>query len=168
MIIRQVCKALLIVTLGCFISGIATASTTGYGPGDPQSGLVLALGLLAIIVVFACMIMLVAWAQQRRVEKMKERRDVSGLIAALHSPSLSAKAASALVEIGDDSVRESLESALFDEHEDVRRASARALGILGDERAIEPLTRALGDKYAGVRDCARFALDKIKEKSRSS
>ena len=166
MFIRRIIMVMFIAALGCYLSGIALASTTGYEPGNPQSGLILALILVLVIIIFASAVAIMIRIGDRRVKKMKENHDVSGLITALHSPSLSIKAAAALAEIGDDSVMELLENALSDEHEAVRRASARALGKIGNERAIGPLTRALDDSYASVRDCARLALEKIKEKNK--
>lgn len=69
------------------------------------------------------------------IEKMKERKDVSGLI-----------------------------NALKNEDSDVRKNAAFDLGGIGDKRAVEPLTQALKDKDESVQMAARMALDNIKQK----
>lgn len=69
------------------------------------------------------------------IEKMKERKDVSGLI-----------------------------NVLKDVDSDVRLDAALALGEIWDKRAVEPLTQALKDKDESVQKAAKKALDKIKHK----
>lgn len=71
------------------------------------------------------------------------------------------KAASeALVKIGDAAV-EPLVTALKDQRDHVRSASAQALGNIGSTRAVEPLVVALIDQQDVVRSAAAGALGKI-------
>jgi HEAT repeat protein len=82
------------------------------------------------------MILMIFASDIPNVEKMKEKKDVKGLIKAL----------------GDE------------KDSDVRGNAARALGTIGDARAVEPLIiRALGDSDHGVRWNAAEALGKIGE-----
>ena len=61
----------------------------------------------------------------RRIDKLKERRDVYGLIVAL-----------------------------WHKRQSQRRRAAFALGVLGDRRAVAPLIGALGDSKPAVRSAA--------------
>lgn len=69
------------------------------------------------------------------IEKMKERKDVKGLI-----------------------------NTLKDEDSSVRSNAASALGEIGGILAVEPLTQALKDKDEDVQNAAKEALEKIKQK----
>jgi HEAT repeat protein len=96
------------------------------------------------------------------VEKMKAKKDVTGLIKALgyrKDASVRKAAVKALVEIGEPAV-EPLIAALKVENEDVRQAAAEAL-VKNGEPAVEPLIAALKD-YS-VREAAAGVLGKIGE-----
>jgi len=69
------------------------------------------------------------------VEKLKENKDVEGLI-----------------------------KALGHKDHTVRSNAAIALGKIGDKRAVEPLTQALKDKDSDFQEEAKMTLDKIKQK----
>jgi HEAT repeat protein len=103
-----------------------------------------------------------------QVEKMIERKDVTGLIMVLEDKNLQsdvrARAALGLGEIGDTRGVEPLIQALQDEDSFLRQMSAVALGNIGDARAIEPLTKALQDEDSHVRQAAAEALEKIEAK----
>jgi len=75
------------------------------------------------------------FGRKPNVEKLKERRNIKGLI-----------------------------KALKDEDKNVRREAVSALGKIGDKRAVEPLIEALKDKDKNVREAMEEALEKIKEK----
>lgn len=101
------------------------------------------------------------------IEKMKEKRNVKGLIKALYNPdhNIYSKAAEALGEIGGKQAVEPLITALQDEKWNIRMAAAKALGMIGDSRAVEPLivvfrkTGEYSTHYA--REEAAKALGKI-------
>ena len=99
----------------------------------------------------------------QNIEKLKERRDVEGLIRALKDSDWGVRwrAAEALGKIGDRRAVEPLIEALEDIYEDVRREAAKALGEIGDGRAVEPLIRALKDSDWFVQRKAAEALKKI-------
>jgi len=69
------------------------------------------------------------------IEKMKERKDVSGLI-----------------------------NVLKDIDSDVRLGAALALGVIVDKRAVEPLINAFKDVNSFVRINAALALGEIEDK----
>jgi len=95
------------------------------------------------------------------VERLREKKDVKGLIKALRHEDVRKEAAEALVNIGEPAV-EPLIQALKDEYSDVREEAARALGRIGDKRAVEPLIQALKDNI-DVQRRAAWALRKIGE-----
>jgi HEAT repeat protein len=102
------------------------------------------------------------------MEKMREKKDVKGLIKALGSEQsldMHDRAAVALGFIGDRSAVGPLIKALTDESTAVRRDAAMALGRIGDNRAVEPLKKALNDANSGVREGAANALKKIGDRS---
>jgi hypothetical protein len=103
-----------------------------------------------------------------QVEKMIQRKDVTGLIRVLEDKNLDsdvrARAALGLGEIGDTRGVDPLIQALQDEDSFLRRMAAVALGNIGDARAIEPLTKALEDEDSLVRQAAAEALEKIEAK----
>lgn len=94
------------------------------------------------------------------IEKLKQKRDVKGLIKALshNDRSIWAKAVEAFSDIGDTAV-EPLIAAIRDKRLFVRRGAIIALGNIGDARAVEPLTAALKDNYENVRKAAAKALE---------
>ncbi|MCD6215119.1 MAG: HEAT repeat domain-containing protein, partial [Candidatus Desulfofervidus sp.] len=94
------------------------------------------------------------------VERLREKKDVKGLIKALRHEDVRKEAAEALVNIGEPAV-EPLIQALKDEYSDVREEAARALGRIGDKRAVEPLINALKDEDSDVRMEAAEALDQM-------
>ena len=97
------------------------------------------------------------------VEKLKAKKDVKGLIKALHYKKdykVRWRAAEALGEIGDARAVEPLIAvSLQDENAGVRWGAAEALGKIGDARAIKSLMGALKDK--DVREEAIRALRRI-------
>jgi len=132
------------------------------------------------------------------IEEMENRRDIEGLMKAMHYPdagvilgaqkalarigapavepliqALKSKdvrrgAAMALGMIVDARAIESLTQALRDEDIVLRIIAAVGLGEIGDARAIEPLTQALKDEDEGVRMGAKNALEKIKARAISA
>jgi HEAT repeat protein len=98
-----------------------------------------------------------------QVAKMKDRRDIKGLIKALRdkNPAIREWAAGSLGELGDRSAVEPLCSALKDPAESVRMSAASALGAIGDPSAFESLCSALSDASIAVRGGVVEALEKI-------
>ncbi|HUL61803.1 MAG TPA: HEAT repeat domain-containing protein, partial [Methanocella sp.] len=157
----------MLAACACALPGVAVASERSFpSTGDPVSGLIILLVLFLAVILFGCSYLVLDRMEQRRVNGMKGRNDVEGLVRGLRSSWLGPKAARALGEIGDPMAVEPLVGALCDRHDDVRGAAAEALGAIGDERALSPLSRSLEDKYATVRDRARNAIDDINRKSR--
>lgn len=109
------------------------------------------------------------------VEKMKAKKDVSGLIKALSytkDASVREAAAHALGEIGDPRAVEPLIVVLNDndwekrfENRPVRFAAASALGRIGDSRAVRPLAEALNEYVLGLDGPASDALIEIGDPS---
>ena len=98
------------------------------------------------------------------VEKLKAKKDVSGLMKALRNKKHSFTrelAVTALGELGDPVAVPSLLTALEDEEWTVRWHAAEALGKIGDARAVESLIAALNCKGAEVRQAAAHALERI-------
>ncbi len=100
------------------------------------------------------------------IKKMKENKDVEGLIEALkHKDNLIREdAAEALGRIGDKRAVKPLIHALEDEDRGVRKLTAVALGNIKDKRAVEPLINALKDGGYGVYEDASWALGRIGDK----
>jgi hypothetical protein len=96
------------------------------------------------------------------IEKLKERRDVDGLVKALsHEDAyVRCEAAKALGDLKDGRAVEPLLAVLKDKEYLVRRAAEKALGRIG-AAAVEPLVAALKDKDANVRGAAAEALGEI-------
>ena len=104
------------------------------------------------------------------VEKLKDKRDVIGLIEALgyqKDSDVRRSAADALGQIGDVRAVEPLLNALKDSNDTVRTQAEKALykieetwGQTGDARAIVPLIAALKDSDTGVR---RIAADVLRQ-----
>lgn len=89
---------------------------------------------------------LVKGASWPNVNRLRQRRDVDGLIAVLIDPDDEKRrfAASALGEIKDPRAVDSLIRALQDPVHIVRETAANALGNIGDVRAADPLLQVLG------------------------
>jgi HEAT repeat protein len=104
-----------------------------------------------------------------RVSRLRNRRDVPGLVEALRSSNHKARraAANALIEIPDPRTIEPLIAALGDPDELVRVNAALALGELQGlpelPAIVEPLTRALRDPSPHVRAMAASALGRGKD-----
>jgi HEAT repeat protein len=94
------------------------------------------------------------------VDKIKDQKDVEGLISTLKDDDATVRyrAAQALDELRDLRAVGPLTNALHDEAMTVRARAAEALGRLGDGRAVEPLVRVLDDASANVRYAAAAAL----------
>jgi HEAT repeat protein len=106
-----------------------------------------------------------------RVQSLRRRRDVPGLVATLGQGGARQRraAANALIEIPDPRSVAALTVALGDADEAVRRNAALALGELQDARPnteldaiVDPLVRALGDASPLVRVSAVSALGRMK------
>jgi HEAT repeat protein len=98
------------------------------------------------------------------VEKMKEKKNIKGLIKALNYKkdwSIRADAAGALGDIGDVRAVEPLIAALKHGEREVRQAITEALGKIGNPQAVEPLIATLKDKEWKVRKASASALGKI-------
>jgi HEAT repeat protein len=107
----------------------------------------------------------------RKVEGLRKRRDVPGLVQVLAGGPLRERraAANTLIEIPDRRALTGLVAALGDEDEAVRRNVALALGELDDPRSegeldaiVEPLVAALQDPAPLVRVSAASALGRMK------
>lgn len=101
----------------------------------------------------------------KKIEKMKERKDVSGLIKALKSkePDIRKLSVSAL---GSYDIRDSIAvlpliPLLKDEDLETRKEAATTLGFIRDARAVGPLIEALKDIEPGMRENAASALGSI-------
>lgn len=94
------------------------------------------------------------------VDKLREKKDVPGLIKALAARDTRIRdaAAFALGELGDARAVDLFLAALRSSHSDARLAAVTALGKVRDERAAEPLITALGDQYERIRQRAVEAL----------
>ena len=95
------------------------------------------------------------------VQKLKEKRDVEGLIKALGYEKkrfVRVEAAKALGKIGDSRAVGPLISALSNNDYYVRWEAAKALGKIGDSRAVGPLISALSDSARIVREEAAVSL----------
>lgn len=100
------------------------------------------------------------------VEKMKEKRDVKGLIKALSYREdyyVIWQAIGALGEIRDNRAVEPLRGLLYSSDEDIRKVATWALGAIGDNRAVESLIKALNDSKPDVRKVAAWSLGTIKD-----
>lgn len=98
------------------------------------------------------------------IEKLKEKRNVNGLIKALQyqkDSEIRKEAVNALGESDELHVVEALIGALSDEVSGVRQAAANTLAKIGDNRAVEPLISTLADQDAFVRSAAVKALGEI-------
>ncbi len=98
------------------------------------------------------------------VEKLKEKKDVKGLINALgygKDYKVRSAAAQALGEIRDHHAVEPLITALKDKNNDVCTDAARALGEIGDPRAEDGLIAAINSISRYTRTAAVEALGRI-------
>lgn len=98
------------------------------------------------------------------VEKMKERKDIKGLIKAVLGHKcwdVRSEAMRALREIGDSRAVEPLIQALEDENPFVRFNAVEALMMIRAEKAVEPLIETLKDEDWNVRKEAASALGEI-------
>jgi len=83
------------------------------------------------------------------IKKMKENKDVDGLIKALEDENARMGVAEALAKIGEPAV-EPLINAIKDEDKYVRSFVAIALANIKDERAVKPLINDLKNKSSVV------------------
>lgn len=99
------------------------------------------------------------------IEKLKEKRDVDGLIRALkHSDWLvHQRAAGALGKIDGPRATEALIELLGNSDRNNRQYAVSALAEIGDARAVNSIIGALRDSSYSVRLCAAEALGKIKD-----
>lgn len=98
------------------------------------------------------------------VERMKEARDVEGLIEALSyqdDANVRRAAAEALGQVGGSQAAEALVAALRDPQEPVRKAAAEALGKVGDADTVKLLEPLVGDSDENVRRAALEAVIRI-------
>ncbi|MFZ0005725.1 HEAT repeat domain-containing protein [Methanoregula sp.] len=100
--------------------------------------------------------------KQKDISLMTERRDIAGLIKALHSSdfAVQTQAAQALGSLGTAAMNE-LISRLKNKNKDVRFGVIEALSVIRDPRSIGPLTGALKDENSEVRWQAAMALGEI-------
>jgi HEAT repeat protein len=104
-----------------------------------------------------------------RVQRLRDRRDIPGLIEALRTgrPRARRAAANALIEIPDPRAIEPLVAALRDADELVRLNAALALGEFQGRpelsTIVEPLSAALRDDSPFVRAMAASALGRAKD-----
>ena len=98
----------------------------------------------------------------RRIAKLREARDVYGLIVALwhKRQRVRRRAAAALGALDDRRAVAPLIGALDDDKASVRLEAARALGRLRDPRAAEPLVAATSDRSRPVRLASIRAIDR--------
>jgi hypothetical protein len=96
------------------------------------------------------------------IDKMKDRRDIAGLIRALRSSDFAVQtlAAQALGLLGPAAMDE-LVRALKRKNKDVRLGVIGALSVIKDPRSVDPLTMTLIDENREVRWQAAFALGEI-------
>ena len=96
------------------------------------------------------------------IGRMRDRRDLAGLIRALGSPdfAVQTQAAHALSSLGPSAMDE-LIRALKRKNKDVRLGVIGALAVIRDPRSIDPLTVALQDESGEVRWQAALALGEI-------
>lgn len=88
------------------------------------------------------------------------------LLAEDRDPLIRRLAASALVNLGESQIGETLAAALADRDRQVRRLAARGLGELGGEQAIEDLARVLiEDSAPDVRRVAALTLSRMKDEA---
>ena len=104
-----------------------------------------------------------------RVQRLRDRRDVAGLIEALRTgrPRARRAAANALIEIPDPRAIDPLITTLGDPDELVRLNAALALGEFQGRpelsTIVEPLSAALRDESPVVRAMAASALGRAKD-----
>jgi len=100
--------------------------------------------------------------KSKDIARMKERRDIPGLIRALRSPDFAVQSASAhaLGSLGPSAMNELIRT-LKNRHKDVRLGVIEALSVIRDPRSIDPLAAALKDGNSEVRWQAALALGEI-------
>ena len=99
------------------------------------------------------------------IKKLKEKKNVKGLIKALNykkEEKVRRGAAEALGQLGDPRAVEPLIKALGDFDGSVCESAAKALGELGDDRAVDPLLKVLGDSVDGF-VCRRSAAEALRK-----
>jgi len=102
------------------------------------------------------------WLKQPNVNRMKQRRDIAGLIRALRHRNFDIQwqAAEALSSLGTEAV-DRLFSTLKSTNRDVRIGVIEALGEIKDSRAIQALIPLLNDPSSEVRWATAVALGEI-------
>jgi HEAT repeat protein len=129
-------------------------------------GVMILCGVVLVVQILGLLLSIFKKMTTPKVETLKARKDIKGLIKALRyrkDEGVRQAAARALGEIKDPRAVEPLSAALKDERFSVRQAAAEALGKIKDPRAVEPLSAALKDAEGRVRLAAAEALGKIKD-----
>lgn len=141
------------------IAGTASAlSVMPVTGGDPFP---MVFATVSIVVLIIGSYVIASWIARRKIDGLRRKGDIEGLVSALKNPLLAGKAAKALGEINDERAVEPLIEALHDRNEDVRCLAAKSLGEIGDPRAEDPLENASHDEYRQVRDSATGAIRHI-------
>ena len=78
------------------------------------------------------------------------------------SPMIQVQMISALADLGNENVRESIEKAAESDHQEVRIAALKALAALGNEQTVALLARSAAEKRGIERIAARKSLNRLK------
>jgi HEAT repeat protein len=115
-------------------------------------GVMILCGVVLVVQILGLLLSIFKKMTTPKVETLKARKDIKGLIKALRyrkDEGVRQAAAEALGKIKDRRAVEPLIAALKDESFSVRQAAAEALGKIKDPRAVEPLSAALKDARNG-------------------
>ena len=127
-------------------------------------GVMILCGVVLVVQILGLLLSIFKKMTTPKVETLKARKDIKGLIKALRyrkDEGVRQVAARALGEIKDPRAVEPLSAALKDAEWRVRLAAAEALGEIKDPRAVEPLSAALKDAEWVVCIAAAQALDHL-------
>ena len=127
-------------------------------------GVMILCGVVLVVQILGLLLSIFKKMTTPKVETLKARKDIKGLIKALRyrkDEGVRQAAAEVLGKIGDPRAVEPLIAALKDAEWIVREAAAKALGKIGDTRAVEPLIAALKDQNSWARAAAAESLGKI-------
>ena len=130
-------------------------------------GVMILCGVVLVVQILGLLLSIFKKMTTPKVETLKARKDIKGLIKALRyrkDEGVRQAAAESLGKIKDRRAVEPLIAALKDESFSVRQAAAEALGKIKDRRAVEPLSAALKDAEGPVRLAAAESLGKIKDR----